>query len=95
VGQADIRSLLHADGVSRMIAAMQLPFEGARILEPACGTGGTVIATAKAMRDGGLDPTTCTSELSTVQDRTGKRRAGHLAACGARSPRFTVHRDQG
>lgn len=42
--------------VSKTIAAMQGAVEGDRILDPTCGAGGMLVATALDMRERGLDP---------------------------------------
>lgn len=52
--------------VSELMAAMILPDQGDSINEPACGAGGMAIATAKAMRNAGRDPGTCSWTLNDI-----------------------------
>lgn len=52
--------------VSRMIAEMNPAQEGDRVLEPACGAGGMVIAAAQVMRAHGHDPATVTWFLNDI-----------------------------
>lgn len=52
--------------LSRTIASIATPPEGANFLEPSCGAGGMAVAAAWAMQMNGLDPRTVTWVLNDI-----------------------------
>ena len=58
-GRKGIGQFLTPESVTLLLGRMVAPDEGARILEPCAGTGTMLLGAAQAMRENGLDPTTC------------------------------------
>ncbi|SCG15520.1 N-6 DNA Methylase [Micromonospora echinofusca] len=58
-GRKGIGQFLTPESVTLLLGRMAAPAEGARILEPCAGTGTMLLGAAQAMREDGLDPTTC------------------------------------
>lgn len=58
-GRKGIGQFLTPVDLTALIGRMAGPKEGDRILEPCAGTGTMLLGAARAMRENGLDPTTC------------------------------------
>ncbi|MFU8873222.1 N-6 DNA methylase [Micromonospora sp. SL4-19] len=58
-GKKGIGQFLTPESVTLLLGRMVAPDEGAKILEPCAGTGTMLLGAAQAMRENGLDPTTC------------------------------------
>lgn len=58
-GRKGIGQFLTPVDVTELLGRMAAPKEGDRILEPCAGTGTMFLGAARAMRENGLDPTTC------------------------------------
>ncbi|WDZ84020.1 N-6 DNA methylase [Micromonospora cathayae] len=54
-----IGQFLTPESVTLLLGRMNTPKEGQRVLEPCAGTGTMLLGAAQAMREDGLDPTTC------------------------------------
>lgn len=68
--------------VASLIAALSGLREGTRVLEPACGAGGMVLAYARQMREAGLDPDTCTYVLNDIDPMAVALAGVNLSAHG-------------
>ncbi|MET8352651.1 N-6 DNA methylase [Micromonospora sp. NPDC005206] len=58
-GKKGIGQFLTPESVTLLLGRMLAPTEGTRVLEPCAGTGTMLLGAAQAMRENGLDPTTC------------------------------------
>lgn len=57
--QRDLGAFYTPPTLNDVLAGCLIPAEHSVVLEPACGAGGMVVATARNMRRSGLDPSTC------------------------------------
>ncbi|ACV79073.1 HsdM family class I SAM-dependent methyltransferase [Nakamurella multipartita] len=73
--------------LSALLAAMTGPRPGDRVFEPACGTGGMVLAAVRSMRERDLDPNSCTWTLNDLDPVAVALASVNMAAHGVR----TVH----
>ena len=72
-------------GLSALLADVTGPGPGDRVYEPACGTGGMVLAAVRSMRSRGLDPNSCTWTLNDRDPLAVALAAVNMSARGVRT----------